>query len=362
MRRQYVLQALHLLQKRVQARCSAVQTLFGLENELFKFSTSSTSRIAANSSSSSFPSGSSDSSVAPLSMSASQPFLSDISSPLPLSQSSSVVPLKELQWKSKMLEFRFSQLAFKQPATFVALDGIALLDSKRVSHWWTNVILPAYQESHRFYHTLQHLEEMFISYDEYWPYLFHPLRVQLAIFFHDIVYSVHSHRNSAKSPASSFSSLSVSSASSSSSTTLAASSWVQFPSVGYNERESANLFEQFADECHLNKECRNEVVRMIEHTSDHMQATPTTPDMDFMLDFDLRILGSEWVRYELYMKSVRQEYAHLSEKEFVAGRSAFLSSLLRRPRLYRTRYFFNRFEKLARNNAQQELLRLSRSG
>ena len=55
-----------------------------------------------------------------------------------------------------------------------------------------------------------------------------------------------------------------------------------------------------------------------------------------LCDADLAVLASPPEAYVAYASAVREEYGHLSDDEFTAGRIAVLEHLLALPALYRT--------------------------
>jgi predicted metal-dependent HD superfamily phosphohydrolase len=78
-----------------------------------------------------------------------------------------------------------------------------------------------------------------------------------------------------------------------------------------------------------------------------------------LCDADLAILAAEPDRYAQYAAGVRREYAHVSDADFAAGRTAVLRRLLARASLYRTPSASTRWEARARHNMETELLLLS---
>lgn len=58
------------------------------------------------------------------------------------------------------------------------------VDGNHTQDWW-NIIRGRYSEKQRYYHTLDHLTEMFRHYDEHAFRLKQPELVSLAIFFHE---------------------------------------------------------------------------------------------------------------------------------------------------------------------------------
>ena len=78
-------------------------------------------------------------------------------------------------------------------------------------------------------------------------------------------------------------------------------------------------------------------------------------DLDLIHDLDLAILGDEQ-NYGLYSYLVMREAGDnlCQVEEYAKRRLEFLEEFLKRKRLYETEYFYNRFEKIARQNLLRE--------
>ena len=87
------------------------------------------------------------------------------------------------------------------------------------------------------------------------------------------------------------------------------------------------------------------------------ESTGSDRKMKLLVDLDLSILGSGSAEYRSYAMAIRAEYSHVSDADFVAGRSKILESFLSRERIYETE-FFSELEMEARKNIQQELAEL----
>ncbi|MBP2472815.1 putative metal-dependent HD superfamily phosphohydrolase [Crossiella equi] len=79
-----------------------------------------------------------------------------------------------------------------------------------------------------------------------------------------------------------------------------------------------------------------------------------------LLDADLAILGAGEADYDAYARAVREEYAHVPDKAFRAGRTEVLRGLSARRPLYRTRPARERWETAAKANLARELKALKR--
>jgi predicted metal-dependent HD superfamily phosphohydrolase len=161
-------------------------------------------------------------------------------------------------------------------------------------------LLACYREPHRRYHTLQHLQECFERFDELRDVAHRPEEVELAIWFHDAIYDPRRDDNEARSAA-----------------------WAR-----------ASVGERVA-----------ELVLATRH-----DASPARLDAQVLVDVDLWILGSPPQRFEEYERQVRQEYAWVPLAEYRRGRAELLGNLLKRPTIYHTPRFIERYEAQARRN------------
>ncbi|GMA35106.1 HD domain-containing protein [Demequina litorisediminis] len=82
-------------------------------------------------------------------------------------------------------------------------------------------------------------------------------------------------------------------------------------------------------------------------------------DAAVLSDADLAVLASDPQRYKHYVKSVREEYAHIPTERFLAARRAIVTKILSRERIYTTP-LGQGWEAQARQNLQAELAWLSR--
>lgn len=130
---------------------------------------------------------------------------------------------------------------------------------------------------------------------------------------------------------------------------------------GKNEEDSAVLFKEFAEETRLNSKTGEKVEKMILATIKHLLPEGHEDDvaMKLFLDLDLEILGSDEQTYRVYTEDVRREYGHLSEGEWLAGRSVVMKTFLERERLYFSEAGA-RWEERARRYVEEELERLGK--
>lgn len=183
-----------------------------------------------------------------------------------------------------------------------------------------DAIMQAYSEPHRHYHTIRHLEECFSKLEELQAEAVHMGEIELALWFHDAIYDVKRHDNEEKSAA-----------------------WA-----------CACLRQANAPEA-----ITQHVGSLILATRHHEPTTDT--DAQVLLDVDLAILGAPPERFQEYEQQIRDEYRHVPLPLFTHKRRQVLEGFLKRPRIFNTAAFFERYESLARRNIEIALLARDKS-
>ncbi|MBZ5738657.1 HD domain-containing protein [Nocardioides mangrovi] len=104
----------------------------------------------------------------------------------------------------------------------------------------------------------------------------------------------------------------------------------------------------------VEQEVVDEVVRLVMVTEHHR---PDDGDRNgcALSDADLAILAAAPDRYAEYVAAVREEYAHIADADFAAGRAAVLRDLLAKPHLFQTARARSSWEAAARANVAAEL-------
>jgi len=120
-----------------------------------------------------------------------------------------------------------------------------------------------------------------------------------------------------------------------------------------NEELSARLAEQ-----HVREDLRQEVGRLIRLTRTH-DVQPGDRLGAILISIDLSILGTEPARYDAYAAAIRQEFIHVPEGDYRAGRSKVLSQFAGRPVIFPDANFAARYDRQARENLARELASLS---
>ncbi|GAX45080.1 hypothetical protein NIES4075_61000 [Tolypothrix sp. NIES-4075] len=178
-----------------------------------------------------------------------------------------------------------------------------------------NLLVEAYSSSDRYYHTLKHIYHVLKTIDHLQGHTRNLATVQLAAWFHDVVYDTKAQNNEEKS---------------------AAVACELLSSLGI---PLSNI---------------TAVTRLIINTKNH-QAAADDFDSQVLLDADLAILAANPVQYREYALYIRQEYAWVSEAEYIVGRAHVLERFLQRQRIYFTPFMFEVGEKAARCNLNAEI-------
>ena len=119
-----------------------------------------------------------------------------------------------------------------------------------------------------------------------------------------------------------------------------------------NEELSALLAEQ-----HLREDLRQEVGRLIRLTKTHdVRAGDRLGAI--LISIDLSILGAEPARYDAYAAAIRQEFIHVPEADYRAGRAKVLGQFAARPVIFPDTAFAARYDRQARENLARELASL----
>lgn len=175
-------------------------------------------------------------------------------------------------------------------------------------------LIAAYSEPQRRYHALSHVAWLLDEADRRATLISDARLIGFTIWFHDAIYD---------------------------------------PTRPDNEERSADwarvvLGEGFGDT----------VAALVRKTKNHADGD-ATPDEALFLDMDIAILGAPANVYATYAADIRAEYAHVPDALFAAGRGAFLSAWLQRPRLFRTDLYEAEFGAQARTNMAWEASQLA---
>jgi predicted metal-dependent HD superfamily phosphohydrolase len=119
-----------------------------------------------------------------------------------------------------------------------------------------------------------------------------------------------------------------------------------------NEELSARLAEQ-----HVRPDLRQEVGRLIRLTKTH-DVQPDDRLGAILISIDLSILGAEPARYDAYAAAIRQEFIHVPDRDYRAGRAHVLGRFAARPVIFPDAVFAAKYDRPARENLARELASL----
>ncbi|MBS0297676.1 MAG: phosphohydrolase [Proteobacteria bacterium] len=129
------------------------------------------------------------------------------------------------------------------------------------------------------------------------------------------------------------------------------------PTRSDNEAESAALAERELSALGVPEAPRAEVARLILLTCGHTVA-PGDRLGALMISIDLSILGRSPDAYDRYAAQIREEYAHVPDALYRAGRAAVMRRFLEAETIYADPAFAARFETPARANIAREIAAL----
>lgn len=197
--------------------------------------------------------------------------------------------------------------------TFIELLTNYTDNNGLIKELWTE-IEKNYTNKKRYYHTLQHLDNLLTQLTEvkneiqYWE------TILFTLYYHDIIY------NSLKSD---------------------------------NEEKSAELAEKRMKQISVSNEtielCKNQILA----TKSHIKSADG--DTNYFTDADLSVLGQPWETYSLYYKNVRKEYSIYPDFVYNQGRKKVLNHFLTMERIFKTDFFHCKFDIQAKQNIQNEL-------
>lgn len=130
---------------------------------------------------------------------------------------------------------------------------------------------------------------------------------------------------------------------------------------GANEADSALLARDRLHHLGIGESDCDVIDRLIRLTAKHDADDEERLDAVFQ-DADLWILSAPQERFDGYCSQVREEFAHLTDKEYQERRAAVLEPFLHRDTIYRTSHALHAWETPARLNVGRELSRLRNGG
>jgi predicted metal-dependent HD superfamily phosphohydrolase len=182
-------------------------------------------------------------------------------------------------------------------------------------------IVSAYSQPHRYYHTLAHIRHCLGILGTMRSDSLNCSALELAVWFHDIVYN---------------------------------------PQANDNEQQSADYAAIVLPQLKIPPATLSEVKRLILCTQFH-QTQDDDREGQILVDADLAILGTRRSQYREYALAIRQEYAWVAESDYCRGRQKVLNKFLQHDRIYKTQFLRSKLESRARSNLTMELRELSES-
>jgi predicted metal-dependent HD superfamily phosphohydrolase len=197
--------------------------------------------------------------------------------------------------------------------TFIGLLKNYTDNDRLPNELWTE-IEKNYSSKKRYYHTLEHLDNLLAQLTEVKGEIRNWETILFTLYYHDIIY------NSLKSD---------------------------------NEEKSAELAEKRMKQMSISNDtielCKNQILA----TKSHIKSADS--DTNYFTDADLSVLGQSWETFTLYYKNVRKEYSIYPDFVYNPGRKKVLNHFLAMERIFKTDFFYNKFELQAKQNLQKEI-------
>jgi predicted metal-dependent HD superfamily phosphohydrolase len=90
----------------------------------------------------------------------------------------------------------------------------------------------------------------------------------------------------------------------------------------------------------------------------HALAVESNGVAAILISIDLSILAAGPARYDAYAAAIRQEFIHVPERDYRAGRAKVLGQFAARPVIFPDAAFAARYDRQARENLARELASL----
>ena len=189
-------------------------------------------------------------------------------------------------------------------------------NEKLKTEYWAE-IEKSYSQKKRKYHNLNHLENMILELENVKDQISDYAVSLFSVFYHDIIYKTTSKDNEEKS---------------------AEKAKICLEKLNISDDRISNIYNQ------------------IFATKSHKRSDDS--DTNFLLDADLAILGKDWNVYENYVQQIREEYSIYPDFLYKPGRKKVLTHFLEFEEIFKTDYFKEKYEKMARENIQKEIAML----
>lgn len=197
--------------------------------------------------------------------------------------------------------------------TFITLLENYTQSQSKIDALWLE-IETSYSENTRYYHTLQHLENLLLQLSDVKGQIQQWETVLFTLYYHDVVYDAQ------KSD---------------------------------NEEKSAELAVRRMREIGIPQEIIERCKEQILATKSHIISS--FADTNYFTDADLSVLGQSREIYSAYHQNIRKEYSIYSDSFYNPGRKNVLNHFLSMERIFKTDFFYDKFEFQAKENLQMEL-------
>lgn len=201
----------------------------------------------------------------------------------------------------------------KEFIALVVKHGVSAEEAE--DHWLA--IETAYLEPGRYFHDLSHLEYLLMELGPLKPRFEDWETTFFSLVYHDVVYDVE--RNMV---------------------------------MNDNEEKSADFAARqlgaMGFPASTIERCRRQIMATQKH-----QLAPEN-DTNLFTDADLSILGKPWPQYAAYKDKIRKEYSVYKDSIYNIGRRKALETFLQMDPLFKTKYFYDRYEESAKENLRKE--------
>jgi len=182
-----------------------------------------------------------------------------------------------------------------------------------IAELW-NEIETKHSEKTRYYHTLEHLRHLLEQLTEIKAHIVDWDTILFTLFYHDVIY---------------------------------------ISSKSDNEEQSAELAAERMKQLAVPEAQIEKCIQQIIATKSH--EVSENNDTNLFTDADLSILGQPWEEYSRYAQNVRKEYSQYPKLIYKEGRKKVLRHFLEMERIFKSDWFFEKYEQQARENLEREL-------
>ena len=187
-------------------------------------------------------------------------------------------------------------------------------EEKEIHKNWSD-LEKVYSTKSRYYHNLNHLEEMITAYNQYESKLKNPDEILFSIFYHDYIYKATRKDNELKSA-------------------------------------------EYALKVLLTNESLDKKLIFEAICATQLHQQNANQDINWLIDFDLKILAMNWNDYLMYCSQIRKEYRIYPDFLYNPGRKKALEHFLENENIFQTAEFRGLFDETARVNIEREIILL----